>query len=163
MADETIRDPFEIDTERLDQEWVDQPKMYNKYALKSADADDKVTRAKAELDVVEAEVALLIRKKPEKYGLIKGTDKEINSAVTVHKRYREAQDALHEVIHTADIFRGKLRSLEHRKRALEKLTELRLANYFSEPRISKQAKEAMDEADKDKAFGKKKKKPKGDD
>lgn len=150
-------DIFEIDLERLDQEWVSQPKLYHKYALKSADADDKVTRAKANLDLVEAEVALLIRSKPEKFGLKKGTDKEVNAAITVHKLYREAQDALHESMHTADIFRAKLRSLEHRKRALEKAVDLRLANYFSEPRASKQSKEAMDEADKDKVFGKKKK------
>lgn len=125
---------FDIDKTRLDEEWTNQPKIYFEYASKLAKANSIVEQAKAEADVVKAEVASKIRNDPKKYG---GKDKLSETQITViissDKKYQEALQVIRSKKYKADILSAAVWALDHRKKALENLVYLHGQNYFSTP------------------------------
>jgi hypothetical protein len=139
---------LEIDENRLDDEWIGQPRLYYEYASKLADAKRDLEEAKAEAEVTKANLAQLIRTDPEKFGLVKVTEKSVEEAVAVQNDLADALREVREARHLVDVLTGAVASLDHRKKALEKLVELFLANYYSSPKASGRAGEAMDEKEK---------------
>lgn len=125
-----------IDAEALDQEWLGQPALYHKWAVRVADARQKVAEAKADLDVTKAEVGQAIRSNPEEYGVSKPTVDAINEAVLLAEDYQKAAAAVIKAQHTADVLAAAVAALDHRKRALENLVELQGRDYFSTPRAA---------------------------
>lgn len=150
-------DVFAIDKDRLDEEWVSQPLLYYKYAMRLADAREEFDRAKARKEVVEAELDAAIRRDPPAFGLEKITDDAIKKAIIRQRRHTEAQEELIKAKHTMDVLDLTVDTLDQRKRALEKLVDLRLKEYFSEPRASVGAREDMGRVTRDAAFKPRKK------
>lgn len=150
-------DVFAIDKDRLDEEWVNQPLLYYKYAMKLADAREDFERAKARKDVVEAELDAAIRRDPPAFGLEKITEDALKKAIIRQRRYTEAQEELIKARHSMDVLEVKVNTLDHKKRGLEKLVDLRLKEYFSEPRASAGAREDMGRVSRDAAFRPRKK------
>jgi hypothetical protein len=136
--------PFaSIDLGRLEQEWLLQPKLYDKYATKLAGAKELLAKAEAFLEVTEAEVKLEIRKKPLKFGFAdKITEGVVKELLVTDKRYRDALQAVNSTKHDVDVLAAVINTLEHRKRALESLVTLHGQNYFSKPKVSKEAGDA---------------------
>lgn len=124
---------YEINPNQLDREWVEQPKLYHEAALELADARRDLEEAKRERDVVRAEVALDIRTNPKKYGLEKVTEATIAAAVPTTSAVKMSEANVIDFKHAVDIHSASVDALEHKKRALEKLVALRLADYFAEP------------------------------
>lgn len=134
-----------IDEHNLDREWVDQSPKYFKWAARSAEARLRFDDAKAELEVVKAELGLKIRKQPERYGLDKITEVVVAAAVLMRGECADAVEKLHQARYDHGIAEAAVKALDQRCTALEKLVKLRLADYFSEPRAPEGAKEVMDE------------------
>jgi len=141
---------FDIDRSRLDDEWVDQPRMYNRYALASAEARLEYNRAKATLDVTKAETELRVRKNPEKYELTKVTESVIASVVLLDKQCQMAAMSVAEARHDLDVAEAAVSAMDHRKKALEDLVRLFLADYFSKPREPEGAKDVVKEMERGK-------------
>jgi len=146
---ETIDLEIQIDENSLDVEWVGQPRMYFKYASMLADAKREQDQAKVELDLVTAELDMVIRSDPDKFGIGKVTEAAIKATVLAQKEYGKAQKAVLTAKHGVDVLGAAVTALDHRKKALEGLVQLRLANYFSEPRAPEGAKERLGEASKE--------------
>lgn len=138
-----------IDIHRLEEEWPLQTKMFRHYADKVAEAryghDTAKTDkdlAEAEFEKVQAKLDQLIRSEPTEYELTgKPTEKAIRNVVILQKKYQiaqlqvfEAQRKINEAKHTLDVAEVAVKTLDHRKAALEDLVRLRLASYFSDPR-----------------------------
>lgn len=121
----------DIDPNKLDEEWIHHPKMYHKWAKKSANAKKAVADAKALLDVTEAECAKFIRKNPTKYGVTKATDSAVKSAIVLHPAYRKAIAAYNEAKHEQDVIDAAVKALDHRKAALQDLVFLWGQSYFA--------------------------------
>jgi hypothetical protein len=130
-------DFFEIDKNQLDREWVRQPGLYHKYALQLADAKRDFEQAKTAVDLAEASADSDIRERPQKYGIEKVTEAAVKATVAGHKAVKEAIAALHEARHKVDVLQAAVTTLDHRKKALENLVDLRLADYFAEPRAGR--------------------------
>jgi len=159
-------DIFEIDKNGLDEEWVNQQRNYAKSARAMADAREELERAKAseevskdELKLVDAELELDIRKNPSKFDLDKVTEGAVEKAVIIQERHRialkETYKARNERIkaqHAYDIYQAEVYTLNNKKSAIESLVQLRLSDYFSEPRLKGAAGEEMKEAEENKAF-----------
>ena len=128
-----------IDQHRLDYEWLRQAEMYHAAALKQADARREVEYAKQALDVTRADLALEIRKDPSAYGVEKVTEATLEALVTTQPEAKAAAAALHEARHTADMHGAAVASLDHKKRALENLTDLFARDYFAEPQAKTDA------------------------
>ncbi len=125
-----------IDKHLLDEEWVNQPKLYFEYAAELAQARLELEEARAEFDVVKAETDLAIRSDPADYDLPeKTTEVMIGKALILTEEYANAQEAVFTAKHRVDILSGAQTALDHRKKALENLVDLHGRNYFSSPNI----------------------------
>ena len=143
---------LEIDPLRLDEDWVQQPKLYLEYAGKLADARRDLDLAKNELELTRAELDADIRVDPSQYDFDgKPTEKAIDACILCQKRYKTANEEVIAAKHKVDVLAAFVTALDHRKRALENLVDLHGQGYFAEPKAKRQQdREAMQEA-KDKA------------
>lgn len=149
----------EIDKNRLDEEWVMQPRLYRKYAERLADAERAYEQAKTECELAKAEVTLEVRRsKPEEHGLDKWTEAAIAEVAADFRKLTRAKENLLEKGHAVDVLKVAIRTLEHRKAALESLVQLRLSDYFSTPRVKGEGGKQMQDRAIDRAFGKRTKK-----
>jgi hypothetical protein len=153
-------DLFAIDPHRLPEEWIAQPRFYRQYADRLADARKDVEEAKAALDLADAELDRDIRSDPRVFcpDLEPGkkpTETAIANAKIISTRHQRANTRCIDAKHKADVLGGWLTALDHRKKALEKLVDLHLADLRAEPRESQFARDNREQAT-DKAFGKKK-------
>lgn len=137
VEEEEAVDFFEIDKFNLDKEWVRQPKLYHTFSTKLAGARRRHEEAKAFLELTEAELNMKIRSSPAVYGISKVTDKAIEAALAVNKKYLAARDAVIKAQYRVDLLNGAVRTLDHRKRALEDLVDLHLNDYFSRPSVKR--------------------------
>ena len=140
---------LQIDENQLDTEWLNQPQLYYRYAAKAADARRDFDAAKDELEVTKAEVDQSIRSDPAKFGLTKLTEATVASAVIIQEEYQKAQENVRQARHRHDVYQAAVSALDHRRKALEKLVDLLIANYFSAPRASKVSKSRMNEVEKE--------------
>ncbi|HUU41396.1 MAG TPA: hypothetical protein VMW42_10685 [Desulfatiglandales bacterium] len=139
-------DFFDLDKNDLVTEWTNQPRLYFEYARQLADARQKLERAKAEADIVKAEVDLAIRADPVKYGYEKLTEALISSLVIQQKPYQEALKAIRVKKHKMDILQAAVSALDHRKSALENEVKLHGQNYFATPKATDEvSKETMED------------------
>lgn len=145
MSDE---DFLSIDSMRLDREWQNQPERYHEYAAALADAQKELDDVKVEMDVVRAEIFMDVIKRPTKYGLAKTTEAAVNAMITTQPAIRDMMKRIGECKHNVALYRAAVDALEHRKRALEKLVELHLADYYSAPRARKESREFIEEEKK---------------
>lgn len=144
MKEKPVESITAIDENALDEEWVNHPTKFHKYALRLANAKTMLAESKASLDVVEAEISLRVRKNPLKYGMDgKITEAVINATVLLNPKYQEALTEVTNAKHKVDILQAAVDALEHKKRALENLVTLHGQSYFASPRVSKEAGEAM--------------------
>lgn len=154
---------FDIDINRLDEEWVNQPKIFFRYASQLADARRSMEATKAEVDVTRAEVDLEIRGNPEHFGFEKLTETLISNTIIQQSKYQDAIKALRKRKHRVDIVQAAVTAFDHRKSALERLVSLHGQNYFATPKaVDKDSKGVVDEIEKGAARLAGKKRKKGD-
>ena len=154
----------EIDINNLDREWVGQPRLRSHYADLLADAKREVELASAKLEEVKAEIARDIRTNPGDYDVEKITENTVKELIPLQAEYKEALQEWIEAKHKADILTGRSMAVNDRKTSLENLVELRLADYFGEPRAkSADSHKAMEKIKTDKAFNRMKRRREDDD
>lgn len=139
---------FQIDENNLDKEWMRQPSLYSKYARATADARREMDEAKNKLEVVKAEVSIDVRTNPGRFGLAKITEASLSQVVDCCDQVKEAAAELIESRHHHEVLIAAVGAMDHRKKALESLVSLFLADYFSTPRAKGVAGEKMDEMKK---------------
>lgn len=160
--DEQNFDFHSIDIHRLEEEWPLQTKMYRYYADRVAEARYNHDTAKtdkelaqAEMERVEAKLDRLIRAEPVEYGLpARTTEAAVRNVIILQGKYQaaqmavfEAQRKINDAKHSLDVADVAVRTLDHRKAALEDLVRLRLASYYSDPRVPEGARQMRDAGD----------------
>lgn len=139
---------FDIDPNNLVQHFREQPKLVMDWGLKLADAKEANDRAKADLELTQAEATQEITENPALYGIAKTTADQIKSAVARHDDVLVAAKRLHRTKHEVDVYQAVMVALEHRKRTIEGLIELHGQQYYSVPSVSPKNREQMDDARK---------------
>jgi hypothetical protein len=133
----------EIDPLRLEEEWTN----HSQLVLNASDAVARLQfefdRAEAEFEKKAAEVAQDVRQDPEIHGVVKTTDKAIESAVVLSPLYQAALKKVHEAKWRLGEAKGASTALEHRKRALSLLVELYIRDYYSD--VKKRSTEEKEE------------------
>ena len=147
-----MNDFHEIDKHRLDEEWEQQPRLYRDHAEGLADAERVLSQVEAELKVLRAEVELCIRRNPDEYGLEKCVEAAVKAAVETHESVKSSSSAVIQAHYKADMCKAAVRTLEHRKAALEELVRLHLADYFSSPKVEGEGGKNMKERKAEGAF-----------
>lgn len=141
------RDPFAIDPDRLDAEWLEMSRFARRAGAAEADARHAHAKIKTRLDVCEATLIVDIKRNPTKYGVEKPTEKLVEALVVLSPEYQELVDKLHEAQRMLDLCRTDVTACVDRRKALERLVELLSINYFAtaEPRAATgTARETMD-------------------
>lgn len=142
---------LDIDKESLDEEWLNQPRLYKEYSDLLAEANRDMDDAKNELEITRAELEQAIRLKPNKFALAKVTDNSVKACILAQDEYQTQQRVYLDAKHRADILKGAVAALDHRKRALENLVYLHGQGYYATPRASEEDAEEMSRAKKKKA------------
>lgn len=160
QAPETLADKarrlLEIDQFNLDVEWLGQAQLMFDFCESAAYASALVKRMKANLDLVRAEMAQKIRRRPLKYGLKRVTEAGIAEAVLLTHQYQEAQEDYIQAQYESEIYASCVRSCEHRKKALEWESQFHQSGYFAHPRDKGGPNGEMNRAKRDAAFGRRK-------
>ena len=138
----------QINELQLDKECIRLPSDYLKYASAAADSKRDVSQAKAELDVIEADLSRSIREHPAKYGLEKETQAAVAAAVILQPEYARALKLLHKAQHQSALADAVVWALEHKKRSLTLLVDLHGMGYFAAPKITPKGKEAVEQMTK---------------
>ena len=139
---------LEIDKLRLDEEWVEQPKLYFTWARKHADALLRVDKTKSYLDLVKADLDAAIRNDPAAFGQVKITEKVVENLILGNEEYQAAAKNVATAKHDVAILAAAVEALQHRKRGLECLVTLHGQEYFAGPRAFGENREAMDAIEK---------------
>lgn len=139
---------LEINEFELDKEWIKQPATYHKYATKLAEAKYRLEEAKAQTELVKAELSSEIRNNPNEYGLAKITESVVASTILTQDEFKSVHAELLDQKHQVDLLQAVVTSLDHRKRALESLVSLHGQDYFSSPRADTRSQETIDEIQK---------------
>lgn len=125
--------PFVIDQNNLDDEWLTMAQHTRAAGRREADARHAHAQAKAKLDVTAARIKLLIRRNPDKYHLdTKPTIDQVDSTLLMEKEYQDAVEAVNLAKRDMDYASADTNAFLDRRKALERLVELLQLNYFSE-------------------------------
>ncbi len=148
MRNKEIELSLQIDRHRLDDECVEQPRLYFHYAAELDNARHELDRAKAMLELVDAELDLAIRSDPESFGLTKITESSLRSMIVVQVKHVKAQEKILRAKDNVNILGTAVSALDQKKKSIEGLIQLQLANYFSSPKVPECERERMDEVSK---------------
>jgi hypothetical protein len=133
-SDEDLESLVEIDEYNLDRECSVQSTRVLRWGLRLADAKFDADEAKANIDLVEAEIDKRIRDRPKAHGLDKITESAIKLVVQRHPDYVTAVHAYNVRVKRAARTQAVVNALNHRKTMLETMVHLRGQMYFGEPR-----------------------------
>jgi len=140
---------LEIDSLKLDEEWLNQPKMRQLWGEKLADAQLELDDAKSSLAVVTAELDNEIRSDPDIYGIKKITESAIASAIPRNELHQRAMKKLNKARHQVNVLQAAVEALEHRRAALKSLVELHGQDYFAVPSMPRGVKNKRREKNDD--------------
>lgn len=139
----TVGDPVLIDEKRLDRECLDQPRRVREAGEAAAQARHDHGRAKARLDLVEAQLRLCIVSTPSDWTgppiPEKCTVDTVNALITSHDDFQAAVKELGEAKFALDVEEALLNGLQHRKSMLSDAIQLHLSNYHSDPPLPQAA------------------------
>lgn len=141
---------FAVNLDKLDEEWVEQPDLFHRYATAAADARLLLEEVKQELEVVKAELDKDIRDRPNHYGLEKLTENIVSNTITLQPKFTECQKRLNRARYDLDIVQAAVTACDHRKKALEHLVFLHGQQYFASPRARGESADDMRDAAKKK-------------
>lgn len=123
-----------IDESRLDQEWLEQPELITKYGDLESQARYDHSYAKAQFELVQADLMIRVRSNPSKFNLPNSPPMAlVEAAVTRHPKYQDAQIEMLRLKKVLDECSVLMSALEHRKKALENLVDLHKTGFYSEP------------------------------
>lgn len=128
---------LEIDLERLEENLTDQPQLVMKYGELWAEKTAERDRAKENLSVIEAELDGYARANWVDISDTKMTEKSILGYVLNEDKRKSAMEELISLTEETNILSVAKVAFEHRKKALEGLVSLFIANYYADPKIAK--------------------------
>lgn len=138
LDNEDINVVFEIDENNVKEEWTRQAALYQEYATKTIKAVKIKNKIALTLDTAIAGLDKKIRERPSKYFPKGGkmTESGINHIIDFDEDIREIKQGLIEREYEIQLYSNVLKSLEHRKKALEFFGQIYLTSLYSEPRES---------------------------
>ncbi len=132
-----VASDIRIDKSQLDVEWEKQPIRMMEAAEMLAKAEKELTEAKIACELVEAQVSLKVRRKPEKYlNGAKLTEAVVDAIIASHEEVIAARTKKTEAAYQVDLLKAVVSALHQKKAALQDLVTLHSMSYFSAPKTS---------------------------
>ena len=133
-----------INKYKLDEECLSHASIYARYASAQADAKTAVSKAKDNLELVQAERYDAIKEALEKKG-VKTTIPMMEKAVLSDSEVIKAKNELREAEDVAAKLSVCVSAFEHRKSELDNLVKLYCAGYYSTPTANNETKNTINE------------------
>ena len=140
------KEQLKIDKDNLDEECINQPVLYDRYASQVPDSVYGMDQAKLDMEVLKADlykknIALAI-----KDGGKKPTDKSLESDILLDSDFQKVQDIYYEAKKKAEKAKAVREAFMQRKEMIRGLIELHNSTYFSrvETKTDKSARESYD-------------------
>lgn len=142
QLDEDDRSFLQVDKDLLDEALEEQAELFGEWATKLAEAKMDLDEMEDEFEAIKAELDNAIREDPKKFGFKvkegKGpTEPAIKNKIIVCDEYQKAAKQIRVAKFRVNSIDAMVKALDHRKRALEKLTDLHGQNYFASPRAKR--------------------------
>jgi hypothetical protein len=129
-----INEDLAIDPANLDVEWLQQPLRFDEAQYIATDQLKYRDELKNELETLKAETSDKIRRGYKNMGLDKTpTAGAVTEMVLLDENVKDLTERLFQTQHQLNLANNTVRSFDMRKKALEKLTDLHISNYFSVP------------------------------
>ena len=129
-----------IDLTELDAEWLRQPVLMGRYGRLLADARRNLDRKKFKRDILRAQLAAKVRKNPDLYHIDRISNEAVGNAVEQMPECRDAEQAVNKASYHVEVMEAAVRSMHHRRDALENLVRLHMAEYFAGPTSPRESK-----------------------
>lgn len=142
---------LEIDPHQAEAQWVEHPKRFYQLSVLQVKADKRVRDSEANLELVKAELARKVRRRPQKYGLPRGSEAAINSLIITFPEYQEAKADCNNAQYEADMAKAAVQAMWHRKKGIEQVCEFELGNLGCQPRQPRnyEARNKLEQAEKE--------------
>lgn len=129
-----------IDAEALDVEWINQPRIYMKWAKLASLAEDAMKKAKENIDFVDSTNDKEFRNMNTG---VKFTEAMVKAYVETHKLHEEATNKFHDAVYKYNICNNAVRAMDHKKTSLENLVRLWGGAYFAGPKEPRDLKKIL--------------------
>lgn len=127
---------LEIDPSDLVEDWQDQVTLIWEAGHFSATCRRDLDVLRERLKLYEAELQTRIRKNPEDFGVDKVTDKAVQSVVEGDKKRNNLVQSITEADYTYGLSLAAVKSVEHRKSALENICRITMSEFYGTPRAT---------------------------
>lgn len=141
------REDLVIDKFSLDIEWQNQPVKFAEWSEKAVEASFERDKAKEQLEIARAQIDSKIRTTSTE----KLTETAISSRISLDKDYQAANNKYMEANKNLGILNVARDAFEHRKKALEKMTDLFISNYWADRPMKKEVSEYMNKTNSEEA------------
>lgn len=133
---------LKIDPDNLETEWIEQASLYMYYSEAHAEAILEKDTLKQEIDIIYAELDAHYRAIwSDADGRM--TETGLKSKVLQDSAYISRQKALNKAILDVNILLSAKTAFDHRKKALENIVSMKIAGFWSEPKLKKNIKEEI--------------------
>jgi hypothetical protein len=132
ISSTTIAEDAEIDRHDLVGEMEIHPAMFHKWSALMVEAQEERDHWKTKRDLLYADYDAAIRAEPEEYGIDRVTETAIKTYITAQDEYQRLQKKRLTAERKINAYTAAVRTMEHRKRMLEKMADIWLAGYYSE-------------------------------
>jgi len=122
-----------IDKYRLDEELMSLSRKFTEHAEDEVEAEFAVNKAKSKLELTKAKIDNRIRSQADSTGR-KLTENLISNTIIQDPEYQQILDDYHQAIRTQGSLDVGRKAFEYHKKALDRLVDLYLSNYWAEPR-----------------------------
>jgi hypothetical protein len=122
---------IEIDPDDLAGEWIDQATQHRDWQRNLANKQDEFDRSKAALELTKNRLEHRVRRSPKDFKLNdKPSNDAIVAAVGVDPKHQQAVDNYLEAKKSLGLAKAAVESLYSRDKALQKLTDLYVHEYY---------------------------------
>lgn len=146
----SFMEDLEIDQYNLEEECREQPIFTVRYGTELAESILERDKAKRKLKVVRARIESDVRSDPGGYGLTKTTEASIASIVELSPEVQEAEDVYLNASHSFNLVLASVEAFRDRKKQLENIVRLSLANYFSDPNLDPEVDKVFEKKNQEK-------------
>jgi len=134
-----------IDIDSLHEECaIIQGELFMKWAERLADAIEERDLKKGEIDIRKAKLDKDIRTNPKDFDLEKVTESAISNVIILDEEVQQLNKEYYACIKNINILTSAKEEMHSRRKRIEKLVELWLGKYWSEPKLKTESKNKLD-------------------
>jgi len=141
---------LQINDQKLDEEFMSHSDKFKNWQIYYGYCSDEVSNKENQLDLLEATLDKKIREENREK---KPTENSIKNEIILNEDYQKLKSDLNKARFNLNIAKGALNAFDHKKKALERLTDFWIFGYNSEPKQKPSIKEKILDSTQNKIKG----------